>query len=174
MLPKKKIQPIAVWKIHFFSVYKLHVLHKEHSTETAEGLKIWREGGTVFWMGFYADISWESRCSSEIKVWGHLCQILVVFEVPAQPRVKGCLDIAKTTKIWERILKSSFFFRVSKLIKFCIGHGVGKGIKKLLKFARNELRFWFHWGILIPRKCPHKTPFKAQCPPPTHTQLITT
>ena len=29
------------------------------------------------------------RCSSEIKVWGHLCQILVVFEVPAQPQVKG-------------------------------------------------------------------------------------
>ena len=27
------------------------------------------EGGTVCWMGFYADISWESRCSSEIKVW---------------------------------------------------------------------------------------------------------
>ena len=51
--------------------------------------KIW--GGrahapsTVFWMEFYVDISWESRCSSEIKVWGHLCHILVVFEVPAQP-----------------------------------------------------------------------------------------
>ena len=33
----------------FFSVYKLHVLHKEHesihSTETAEGLKIWRGEG---------------------------------------------------------------------------------------------------------------------------------
>ena len=48
-----------------------------------------RKGGTVFWMGFYADISWESRCSSEINVWDHLCQILVVFEVPARPRVKG-------------------------------------------------------------------------------------
>ena len=43
---------------------------------------------TVFWMGFYADISWESRCSSEIKVWGHWCQIFVVFEVPARPLVK--------------------------------------------------------------------------------------
>ena len=48
-----------------------------------------RGGDTVFWMGFYADIALESRCRSEIKVWGHLCQILVVFEVPAQPRVKG-------------------------------------------------------------------------------------
>ena len=45
--------------------------------------------GTVFWMGFYADISWESRCCSEIKVWSHLCQIFVVFEVPTQPLVKG-------------------------------------------------------------------------------------
>ena len=44
---------------------------------------------TVFWMGFYADISWESRCSSKIKVWGHLCQILVGFEVPARHQVKG-------------------------------------------------------------------------------------
>ena len=43
---------------------------------------------TVFWMGFYTDISWESRCSSEMKVWGHLCHILVVFEVPARPQVK--------------------------------------------------------------------------------------
>ena len=45
-------------------------------------------GGTVFWMGFYADIFWESRCSSEIKIWGHLSQIFVVFEVPAWPLVK--------------------------------------------------------------------------------------
>ena len=40
--------------------------------------------------------------------------------------------------------------------------GADKGIRKLLKFDRNELRFYFHCGILIPRKCPHKTPFKAQ------------
>ena len=40
-------------------------------------------------MGVYTDISWESRCCSEIKVRGHLCQILVVFEVPARPQVKG-------------------------------------------------------------------------------------
>ena len=39
-------------------------------------------------MGFYANISWESRWTSEMKVWGHLCHILVVFEVPAWPQVK--------------------------------------------------------------------------------------
>ena len=48
-----------------------------------------RRRGTVLWMVFYADISWESRCCSEIKVWGNLCQIFVVFEVPARPLVKG-------------------------------------------------------------------------------------
>ena len=45
--------------------------------------------GTVFRIGFYTDISWETRCSSEIKIWGHLFKILEVFEVPAQPQVKG-------------------------------------------------------------------------------------
>ena len=45
-------------------------------------------GGTVFSIRFYMDISLVSRCNSEIKVWGHLCKILVVFEVPARPLVK--------------------------------------------------------------------------------------
>ena len=59
------------------------------------------EGGTVFWIGSYADISWESRCSSEIKVWGNSCQILVVFEVPARLRVK----LAKFDKAqWKMII----------------------------------------------------------------------
>ena len=49
----------------------------------------WKRGGTVLCMGFYSDIFRESRCCSEIKVWGHLCQFFVVFEVPAQPLVNG-------------------------------------------------------------------------------------
>ena len=44
-------------------------------------------GGTVFWMGFYADISWESSCNIEINVWTHFCKILL--DVPYQTRVKG-------------------------------------------------------------------------------------
>ena len=28
-------------------------------------------------MGFYVDISWESRCNIEIKVWAHFYKILV-------------------------------------------------------------------------------------------------
>ena len=45
-------------------------------------------GGTVCWMGFYVDISWESRCSSEINVWINFYQILLVFEVPSWLQVK--------------------------------------------------------------------------------------
>ena len=40
-------------------------------------------------MVLYADISWESRCNIEINVWAHFHKILLVFEVPYQPWVKG-------------------------------------------------------------------------------------
>ena len=40
-------------------------------------------------MGFYADMSWESRCNIEINVWAHFYKILFVFEVPYWPQVKG-------------------------------------------------------------------------------------
>ena len=40
-------------------------------------------------MGFYADISWESRCNTGINVWDSFYKILLVFEVPYQSRVKG-------------------------------------------------------------------------------------
>ena len=43
--PKEKNSTNCCLENTFFSVYKLHVLHKEHSTETAEGLKIWRGEG---------------------------------------------------------------------------------------------------------------------------------
>ena len=39
-------------------------------------------------MGFYADISWESRRNIEINVCGHFHTILLVFEVPYRPWVK--------------------------------------------------------------------------------------
>ena len=42
--------------------------------------------------------------------------------------------------------------------------GVEQGLQKLQKFDINDLRLLFHCNILIPRKHPRKTPFKAQCP----------
>ena len=46
--------------------------------------------------------------------------------------------------------------------------GVKQGLQKLPKYDINDLRHLFHWYILIARKCPRKTPFKTQCPPPPH------
>ena len=40
-------------------------------------------------MGFYADISLESRCNIEINIWTPFYKILSVFKVPYRPRVKG-------------------------------------------------------------------------------------
>ena len=42
---------------------------------------------------------------------------------------------------------------------------VGQVLQKLPKFDINDLKLLFHCYILIPRKCPRKTPFKTQCPP---------
>ena len=51
---------------------------------------VWGKAGALcVEMGFYMDISWESRCNNEINVWAHSDKILLVFEVPYQPRVKG-------------------------------------------------------------------------------------
>ena len=40
--------------------------------------------------------------------------------------------------------------------------GVEQGLQKLPKFDINDLKHLFHYYILIPRKCPRKTPFKTQ------------
>ena len=42
-------------------------------------------GALCVQMGFYADISRESRCGIEINVCAHFYKILLVFEVPYQP-----------------------------------------------------------------------------------------
>ena len=62
--------------------------------------KVWKSVMPVFFlvgiipppqcveMGCYAGISWESKCNIEIDVCAHFYKILLVFEVPYQPRVK--------------------------------------------------------------------------------------
>ena len=44
--------------------------------------------------------------------------------------------------------------------------GMDKVLKKLTKSYKRELRHLFQCIILIPRKCPHKTPFQHTVPPP--------
>ena len=55
---------------------------------TGQGRRNWGAGALCVEMGFYADISWKSRCNIEINVWAHFYKILLVFEVPYWPRVK--------------------------------------------------------------------------------------
>ena len=49
----------------------------QYTTETAEGPEKMEEGGRALCveMGFYADISWESRWNIEINVWAHFYKI---------------------------------------------------------------------------------------------------
>ena len=61
---------------------------------------------------------------------------------------------SKNGQIWKAQRKHSFWL------------GVEQGLQKLPKIVINDLRLLFHCYILIPRKCPCKTPFKIQCPPP--------
>ena len=49
--------------------------------------------------------------------------------------------------------------------------GVKQGLQKLPIFDINDLRLLFHCNILIPRKCPCKTPFKTQCPLPSPFEI---
>ena len=59
----------------------------------------------------------------------------------------------------------SNFFILSYFQTFLL-LGVEQGLQKLPKYDIYDLRLLFHCYILIPRKCPCKTPFKTQCPPP--------
>ena len=51
-------------------------------------------------MGFYSDISWESRYNIEMNVWAHFYKIFLVFEVAHWTQVKIMPEKAKTTKKW--------------------------------------------------------------------------
>ena len=76
----------------------------------------------------YADISWESRWNIEINIWGHFYKILLVFEVPYRPRVKGML---KLPKVGKGCLKLSLvlWFRHYEIV--CVGQ-IGLGLTRTL------------------------------------------
>ena len=60
-------------------------------------------------MGFYTDISWESRCNIEINVWAHFYKILLVSEVPYQPGVKGMPGKSLNQKLVKDVSNLAFF-----------------------------------------------------------------
>ena len=49
--------------------------------------KLRKLGALCVEVGFYADISWESKCNIEINVWGHFFKLVsLAFEVPYQSK----------------------------------------------------------------------------------------
>ena len=52
----------------------------------------WGGGGTV---GFYADISWESRCNIEINVWPHLWNFVSFWSTLSTPSQRDTLKKLK-------------------------------------------------------------------------------
>ena len=117
----------------------------------------WKSWG----IGFYADISWESRYNIEINFWAHLYKVLLVFEVLYRPWVKVMPEKLKLPKVDKTCLKFSIFLWSTHWWN-CLCEtdwlGVGKEIKEILN--KNELRLKFHGYILIPWKCPRKTLFQ--------------
>ena len=58
------------------------------------------------------------------------------------------------------------YFQTSLLLR------VEQGLKKLPKCDIDDLKLLFHCYILIPRKCPRKTPFKTHSALPYHLYLF--
>jgi hypothetical protein len=114
-------------------------------------------------MGFYEDISWESRCNIEINVWVYFYKLLLVFgSTLSTPSQNVAWKKLKLPHIAKGYLKLSFYSCFTHWCN-CLCEtewlGVGKDIKETLKFYENDLRLWFHCYFLIPRKCPLKTLF---------------
>ena len=91
-------------------------------------------------MGFYTDISLESRCKIEIHVWAHFYKILLVFEVPYWPRVKEMpgkkLKLPKVGKHTSN-LASLYVSHIDAIIimkQICLG--LARNTKILLKWAQ--------------------------------------
>ena len=94
---------------------------------------------TACWNGILCGLSWESKCNIQINVWAQFYKILLDFEVPYQPRVKEL----KLPKVGKGCFKPSFFLWFTHWWN-CLSEtdwlGVGKNIKEIVKFYKNELR----------------------------------
>ena len=69
------------------------------------------------------------------------------------------------SKKWGKFVYPLSNFSSFRYFQTSLSLGVEQGLQKLPKFDINDLKFLFHCYVLIPRKCPRKTPFKTQCPP---------
>ena len=87
-------------------------------------------------MGFYGDVSWESRCNIEKNVWAHFYKILLVFEVLHWPESYNYKKLAKDASNIAFFMVPHWWHRLCETDWL----GVGKNINEILKFYKNELR----------------------------------
>ena len=91
-------------------------------------------------MGFYTDISWDSRCNIDINVWAHIYKILLVFEVPWRPgtvhvvQPKGPIDQFKPV---HQSLLSYYIKAVARSKKQGGGHYLPPGSDRVNWSAKN-------------------------------------
>ena len=100
----------------------------------------WRGGALCVEMGFYTDISCESRCNIEINVWAHFYKILLVFEVPYQPWVIG--EAWKKLKLPPNRVK----FSTSKFHDFSLQTVLNHFLQLFQKSAKNLKSKFFVWS----------------------------
>ena len=128
------------------------------------------------------NMTWCKRIESHFKILGMKKQILIIFgqtfEIPAmvqniirpyilqqvfpkrpffvlRPYLHFYLQSRR--KIWKSFGSFSFF-------QASLWLGVDKVLLELTKSLKGELRHAFQCCILIPRKCPNKTPFQQIVP----------
>ena len=107
--------------------------------------------GTVSWIGFYADISKEWRCHSEIKIWAHFYNILVVFLIP-WPTPSWFVPYKQFYQHVKFKKEAKFEYPLSNFGSFSyfqtsLSLGVEQGLQKLPKFDINDLRLLFRLAV---------------------------
>ena len=118
---------------------------------------------TVCWKGFYVDITKESRCNNEIKIWANFYNILVVFWYPCQCQANTYVTHRQFYLVSVEPLKSSWVWGIIYQLLVAISrHCFDSGSSGSSKFDRNQFRLLFQCCILTPRKCPRKISFNTQ------------
>ena len=120
---------------------------------------------TVYWNGFYMDISRETICNCKNKIWSLLCQILWCMKSLVDSKSMQCMEIAKRTTIWQGIHTSnlSSFLEFMFWYKIVCVKLIGLELARLFKKPKNDFILYFFYCNLVPLRCPPKTHVNTQC-----------
>ena len=118
-------------------------------------------------MGFYTEISWESRCNNEINVWSNSYPTLIVFFDHWQTQA----DLFHTdNSINEQTIKRSLDHSLSISGSFSYIFPDSPWTLSQQGTSQTTKNKWWKWAqtfilLLQPRKCPRKPPFQHTVPP---------